>query len=201
MAADWLDVARYADTHGYQDDGMRADVAVARLGDRGLQPQHAVDHFITWQLAGDLLPNPTTEQRLATAFNRHHMQSQEGGIVEEEYRVEYVADRVNTFGAAFLGLTLQCARCHDHKYDPVLQQDYFKLFAFFNNVNEAGQIPYSGMPSPTVTMSTPEADAQLATLREAMARSSRPRASIASRRARRSRPGSRRCRRRGSRRP
>ena len=125
-----------------------------------------VDEFITWQLAGDLLPDPTPEQRLATAFNRNHMQSQEGGIVSEEYRVEYVADRVNTFGSAFLGLTLQCARCHDHKYDPVLQKDYFKLFAFFNNVNETGQIPYSGMPSPTVTISTPEADTAIAALRE-----------------------------------
>ncbi len=96
------------------------------------------------------------------------MQSQEGGIVSEEYRIEYVADRVNTFGTAFLGLTVQCARCHDHKYDPVLQKDFFKLFAFFNNVNETGQIPYSGMPSPTVTITTPDADAALATLRAAI---------------------------------
>ena len=148
MAADWLDVARYADTHGYQDDGMRPmwpwrDWVIAAFN-RNMP----LDDFITWQLAGDLLPNPTTEQRLATAFNRHHMQSQEGGIVPEEYRVEYVADRVNTFGAAFLGLTLECARCHDHKYDPILQKDYFKLFAFFNNVNETGQIPVLGDAEP-----------------------------------------------------
>ncbi len=168
MAADWLDVARYADSHGYQDDGMRPMSPWRDWVIAAFNRNMPVNDFITWQLAGDLLPNPTTEQRLATAFNRHHMQSQEGGIVPEEYRVEYVADRVNTFGAAFLGLTLQCARCHDHKYDPVLQKDYFKLFAFFNNVNEAGQIPYSGMPSPTVTISTPEADAELATLRAAM---------------------------------
>jgi hypothetical protein len=168
MAADWLDVARYADSHGYQDDGMRQMSPWRDWVIAAFNRNMPVDQFITWQLAGDLLPNPTPEQRLATAFNRHHMQSQEGGIVSEEYRVEYVADRVNTFGAAFLGLTLQCARCHDHKYDPVLQQDYFKLFAFFNNVNETGQIPYSGMPSPTVTLSTPEADAALATLRAAI---------------------------------
>jgi hypothetical protein len=168
MAADWLDVARYADSHGYQDDGMRQMHPWRDWVIKAFNRNMPVDDFMTWQLAGDLLPNATTEQRLATAFNRNHMQSQEGGIVSEEYRVEYVADRVNTFGSAFLGLTLQCARCHDHKYDPVMQQDYFKLFAFFNNVNETGQIPYSGMPSPTVTVSTPETDAELAALRAAI---------------------------------
>ena len=166
MATDWLDVARYADSHGYQDDGMRQMSPWRDWVIEAFNRNMPFDQFITWQLAGDLLPNPTPEQRLATAFNRNHMQSQEGGIVSEEYRVEYVADRVNTFGAAFLGLTVQCARCHDHKYDPILQKDFFKLFAFFNNVNESGQIPYAGMPSPTVTISTPEADAALAALRE-----------------------------------
>jgi hypothetical protein len=165
MAADWLDVARYADSHGYQDDGMRPMSPWRDWVIDAFNRNMPIDQFLTWQLAGDLLPNATTEQRLATAFNRHHMQSQEGGIVSEEYRVEYVADRVNTFGSAFLGLTLQCARCHDHKYDPLLQKDFFKIFAFFNNVNEAGQIPYSGMPSPTVTVSDPEADRALALLR------------------------------------
>ena len=119
MAADWLDIARYADSHGYQDD-VRRDMSpwrdwVIAAFNRNMP----IDEFITWQLAGDLLPDATREQRLATAFNRHHMQSQEGGIVLEEYRVEYVADRVQTFGQAFLGLSLDCARCHDHKYDPV----------------------------------------------------------------------------------
>jgi hypothetical protein len=168
MAADWLDVARYADSHGYQDDGMRPMSPWRDWVIAAFNRNMPVDQFITWQLAGDLLPDATPEMRLATAFNRNHMQSQEGGIVSEEYRVEYVADRVNTFGSAFLGLTVQCARCHDHKYDPILQKDYFKLFAFFNNVNETGQIPYSGMPSPTVTLSTPEADAELAALRAAI---------------------------------
>ncbi len=169
MAANWLDLARYADSHGYQDDGMRdmspwRDWVIGAFNDN-----LPYDRFIAWQLAGDLLPQPSHEQRLATAFNRNHMQSQEGGIVPEEYRTEYVADRVNTFGATFLGLTVDCARCHDHKYDPIMQADYFKLFAFFNNVNEAGQIPYSGVPSPTETVSNPEADAQLAGLRAQMA--------------------------------
>ncbi len=164
MAADWLDVARYADSHGYQDDGMREmwpwrDWVIAAFN-RNLR----VDQFITWQLAGDLLPQPTQEQRVATGFNRNHMQSQEGGIVGEEYRTEYVVDRVNTLGRAFLGLSVECARCHDHKYDPVTQKEFFRLYAFFNNVNEVGQIPYSGVPSPTVITTTPEVDATLAAL-------------------------------------
>jgi hypothetical protein len=166
MASDWLDIARFADSHGYQDDVMR-DMSpwrdwVIDAYNRNLP----LDTFITWQLAGDLLPEPTREQRLATAFNRHHMQSQEGGIVPEEYRVEYVADRVQTFGQAFLGLSLDCARCHDHKYDPVTQKEYFQLFAFFNSVNESGQAPYSGMPSPTVVLPSAEAEARLAELEQ-----------------------------------
>ncbi|HEY8550369.1 MAG TPA: DUF1553 domain-containing protein [Vicinamibacterales bacterium] len=168
MATDWLDLARYADSHGYQDDGMRdmwpwRDWVISAFN-RNLR----FDDFITWQLAGDLLPNATDEQRLATGFNRHHMQSQEGGIVSEEYRTEYVADRVNTFGRAFLGVSVECARCHDHKYDPITQKEYFRLFAFFNNVNETGQIPYSGIPSPTVIVTDEETKEKLAALRREM---------------------------------
>jgi hypothetical protein len=164
MAADWLDIARYADSHGYQDDGMREmwpwrDWVIAAFN-RNLR----VDDFITWQLAGDLLPQPTQEQLIATGFNRNHMQSQEGGIVGEEYRTEYVVDRVNTLGRAFLGLSVECARCHDHKYDPISQREFYRLYGFFNNVNEVGQIPYSGVPSPTAIVTTPEADAKLAAL-------------------------------------
>jgi hypothetical protein len=164
MAVEWLDVARYADSHGYQDDGMRPmwpwrDWVISAFN-RNLR----FDDFITWQLAGDLLPDATREQRLATGFNRNHMQSQEGGIVSEEYRTEYVADRVNTLGRAFLGLTIECARCHDHKYDPVSQKDYFRLFAFFNSVNETGQIPYSGIPSPSEMVMDAETERALAAL-------------------------------------
>ncbi|MGH9162490.1 MAG: DUF1549 domain-containing protein, partial [Vicinamibacteraceae bacterium] len=166
MANEWMDVARYADSHGYQDDGMRAmwpwrDWVISAFN-RNL----SFDTFITWQLAGDLLPNPTQEQRLATGFNRNHMQSQEGGVVDEEYRTEYVVDRVNTFGRAFLGLSVECARCHDHKYDPVTQKEFYQLFSFFNNVNETGQIAISGVPSPTVILTDASADARLAVLRE-----------------------------------
>ncbi|HTH48917.1 MAG TPA: DUF1553 domain-containing protein, partial [Candidatus Limnocylindria bacterium] len=129
------------------------------------------DQFVTWQLAGDLLPNPTKEQRLATAFNRLHLQNEEGGIVEEEFRVSYVVDRVNTFGTAFLGLTMECSRCHDHKYDPITQRDYYSLFSLFQNIDESGQTVYFGdvMPEPALLLSTDAQDARLAQLRTGIA--------------------------------
>ena len=110
------------------------------------------DQFVTWQIAGDLLPERSKEQRIATAFNRNHSQNAEGGIVNEEFQVEYVADRAQTFGTAFLGLTMECARCHDHKYDPISQKDYYQLFSYFNQVDESGQITFNtkDMPAPTM---------------------------------------------------
>ncbi|MEZ0540525.1 DUF1553 domain-containing protein [Fibrella arboris] len=167
QAVEWLDVARYADTHGYQDDGLRTMWPYRDWVIRSFNKNQPFNQFVTWQLAGDLLPQPTNaddrrDQLLATAFNRNHQQSQEGGIVDEEYRVEYVADRVATFGKAFLGLTTECARCHDHKYDPISQKDYFSLFAFFNSNNERGQIPYNGEAAPTITLTSAEEQAQLA---------------------------------------
>ncbi len=161
MAVPWLDLARYADTHGYQDDGLRTMWPYRDWVIKAFNQNLSFDRFITWQLAGDLLPRPTRDMLVATAFNRNHQQSQEGGIVPEEYRTEYVADRVNTFGKAFLGMTTECARCHDHKYDPISQKDYFSLFAFFNNNNENGQIPYNGEASPSLTLPSPEAEASL----------------------------------------
>lgn len=176
QAVEWLDVARYADTDGYQDDGLRTIWPYRDWVIKAFNRNLSFDRFVTWQLAGDLLPNRTgtdaaarssnQNRLLATAFNRNHQQSQEGGIVDEEYRTEYVADRVNTFGKAFLGLTTECARCHDHKYDPISQKDYFSLFAFFNSNNERGQIPYNGEASPTITLTTPETDARLRYIRE-----------------------------------
>lgn len=171
QAVDWLDVARYADTHGYQDDGLRTAWPYRDWVIRAYNRNLSFDRFITWQLAGDLLPKPVSEgerreRLIATAFNRNHQQSQEGGIVDEEYRTEYVADRTNTFGKAMLGLTVECARCHDHKYDPISQKDYYSLFAFFNSNNERGQIPYNGEAAPTVTLTKPETDAKLKFIRE-----------------------------------
>ncbi len=169
MAVEWLDVARYADSHGYQDDGMRTMWPWRDWVIGAFNRNMPFDQFVTWQLAGDLLPSATDEQRLATGFNRNHMQSQEGGIVAEEYRVEYVADRVNTLGRAFLGVSVECARCHDHKYDPISQKDYFRLFSFFNSVNETGNIPYSGVPSPAVMVVDAKTQAALDRVRAELA--------------------------------
>lgn len=168
MAVNWLDIARYADTHGYQDDGYRNIYPWRDWVIDAYNQNLSYDKFITWQLAGDLLPNPTREQLIATAFLRNHPQSQEGGIVDEEYRVEYVADRVNTFGKAFLAISTECARCHDHKYDPISQKNYFELFAFFNNNNEAGQIPYTGEASPSLILTTEEVEKQIKFINEKM---------------------------------
>jgi hypothetical protein len=169
MAVEWLDLARYADSHGYQDDGMRTMWPWRDWVIGAFNRNMPVDQFVTWQLAGDLLPSATDEQRIATGFNRNHMQSQEGGIVAEEYRVEYVADRVSTLGRAFLGVSVECARCHDHKFDPISQKDYYRLFAYFNNVNESGQIPYSGVPSPAVMVVDAKTEAALARVRAELA--------------------------------
>jgi hypothetical protein len=140
MAAYWMDVARYADSHGYQDDGLRTMWPWRDWVIHAFNKNYPYDQFLTWQLAGDLLPNPSKEQLLATGFNRNHKITQEGGVIDEEYRIEYVTDRTNTFGKTFLGLTFECAKCHDHKYDPILQKDYFSTFAFFNQVPEKGLV-------------------------------------------------------------
>ncbi len=138
MALHWLDVARYADSHGYQDDGLRTMWPWRDWVIHAFNENYSYEKFATWQLAGDLLPNPSKEMLLATGFNRNHKITQEGGVIDEEYRIEYVTDRTNTFGKAFLAITFECAKCHDHKYDPVLQKDYFSAFAFFNQVPEKG---------------------------------------------------------------
>jgi hypothetical protein len=138
MTLHWLDVARYADSHGYQDDNYRSQWPWRDWVIHAFNENLPYDKFITWQIAGDQLPNATTEQLLATGFNRNHKITEEGGVIDEEYRVSYVTDRTNTFGKALLGVTLECAHCHDHKYDPFSQKDYYQMFAFFNNVKEVG---------------------------------------------------------------
>ena len=168
MALEWLDVARYADSHGYQDDGMRNTWPWRDWVIRAFNKNMPYDQFLVEQLAGDLLPHATRDQILATCFNRNHPQSQEGGVVEEEYRIEYVADRTNTLGKALMGITLECARCHDHKYDPISQKDYYSLFAFFNNNNDWGIVPYNGEATPTVMLPTPAEEKTLDSLRMAM---------------------------------
>ena len=171
LAVHWLDLARYSDTYGYQVDRNRfvwpwRDWVISAFND-----SLPYDDFLTWQLAGDLLPNATDDQRLATTFNRLHPQKVEGGSVPEEFRVEYVADRNHTFGTAMLGLTLECARCHDHKYDPISQKEYYQLFAFFNTIDEAGLYSYftPSIPTPTLLMTDEAAKQKIAELEKQVA--------------------------------
>jgi hypothetical protein len=156
MAVDWLDLARYADSYGFQVDRERDMWAWRDWVIRAFNANLPWDRFVTWQLAGDLLPGATDDQRLATAFNRLHPQEAEGGSVEEEYRVNYINDRVTTFGTAFLGLTLECARCHDHKFDPIAQKEFYQLFAFFDDIDEAGLYSFFTPAVPTPTMWLPD---------------------------------------------
>jgi mono/diheme cytochrome c family protein len=154
MAVPWLDAARYADTSGYQSDGERHMWRWRDWVIEALNANLPFDQFTIEQLAGDLLPNPTLEQRIATGFNRNHRGNAEGGIIPEEYAVEYVADRVETTATVWLGLTLGCARCHDHKYDPLSQRDFYSLFAFFNNVAEKGRAIKIGNSPPYIQAPT-----------------------------------------------
>jgi hypothetical protein len=158
MAQDWMDLARYADTYGYQSDVERDLSPWRDWVIRAFNQNLRFDEFLRWQIAGDLLPGATREQRLATAFNRLHRQTNEGGSIEEEFRNEYVSDRVNTLGTAVLGLTLECARCHDHKYDPVTQRDYYRLAAFFNSIDESGLYSHFTRATPTPAMPLYEGD-------------------------------------------
>ncbi len=166
MAVDWLDIARYADSYGFQVDRPRAAWAWRDWVIASFNRNQPFDQFITWQLAGDLLPNATDEQVLATAFNRLHQQETEGGSVEEEYRVEYVSDRVQTFSTAFLGLTMECCRCHDHKFDPIAQKEYYQFFAMFQNIDEAGLYSFftDSTPTPAMVLGDEGAAARMAKL-------------------------------------
>lgn len=138
MAVHWLDVARYADSYGYQDDNIRTQWPWRDWVIHAFNKNIPYDQFITWQIAGDMLPNATKEQILATGFFRNHKYTEEGGVVPEEYRIEYLIDKTKTFGKGILGVTIECAQCHDHKYDPFSQKDYYSLLAFFNNTKEIG---------------------------------------------------------------
>lgn len=167
MASEWLDVSRYADTHGYQSDRERRMWPWRDWVIKAFNDNIGYDDFLTWQLAGDLLPNATREQHLATAFNRNHRQTEEGGSIEEEFRVEYVADRTNTTATAFLGLTMECARCHDHKYDPISQKEYYQFFSFFQNIDESGQTSHftDAVPVPALPLPNEQTQQELETLK------------------------------------
>lgn len=157
MAQVWLDAARYADSHGYSLDRRRVMWPWRDWVIQAYNQNKPFDEFATEQLAGDLLPNATVGQKLATGFNRNHPIQSEGGVINEEYRIETVVDRVETTSAVFLGLTMGCGRCHDHKYEPISQQEFYQFFAFFNNVPESAHVgnadnqadrPFLQAPSP-----------------------------------------------------
>jgi hypothetical protein len=132
MAQMWLDLARYGETQGYHHDRAPGPVALAGLGDPGFQREQALRPFHdVEQLAGDLLPEPTRDQLVATGFHRNEMTTSEGGALPEEYIVKYVVGRVDTTARVWLGTSMACAECHDHKYDPISQKDFYRLFAFF----------------------------------------------------------------------
>jgi hypothetical protein len=161
MAIRWLDAARYADTNGYQSDGPRTMWPWRDWVINAFQRDMPFDQFTIEQLAGDLLPNPTLSQQIATAFQRNHRTSAEGGIVDEEFRVDYVADRAETTSTVWLGLTVGCARCHDHKFDPITQKDYYSLFAFYNNVPERGFVWNFGNEDPVIKAPLPDQQKRL----------------------------------------
>ncbi len=180
LASRWLNAARYADTNGYQTDGPRI---MWRWRDWVIDAYNhnlSFDRFTIEQLAGDLLPSPTLDQRIATGFNRNHRGNSEGGIIPEEYAVEYVVDRVDTTATVWMGLTLACARCHSHKFDPITQEDFYKFFAFFNNVPENGRAIKLGNSPPMIKTPTRAQRGQLEALesrlkdRERQARASEP---------------------------
>lgn len=180
MATDWLDAARYADTYGRHED---AESAVWRYRDWVVQAFNQnlpYDKFLTWQTAGDLLPNPTREQYIATVFNRLVQQSNEAGSNEEEFRQDHVHDRVKTNATAILGLTMECARCHDHKYDPFTQRDYYSFSAFLNNIDELGLFARqtAGIPAPSLLLYTPEQETEHRAVLEQMAKTEKELAAI-----------------------
>jgi len=160
MAWDWLDAARYADSNGYQGDNERTMWPWRDWVIRSFNDNMPYDRFTVEQLAGDLLPNASREQVLATGFNRNHMINGEGGRIPEENRIEYVFDQTETVGTLWLGLTLTCSRCHDHKFDPISRRDYYRLFAYFNQtpVNGGGG---NGQTPPVIDFSTPEQETRL----------------------------------------
>ena len=136
MAVYWMDIARYADSFGYQLDNFRTQWPWRDWVIHAFNENLSYKDFITWQLAGDLVENPSKEQILATGFNRNHKITEEGAVDEEEYRITYVTDRTNTVGKALIGITFECAACHDHKFDPISQKNYYEMFSFFNNIDE-----------------------------------------------------------------
>ncbi len=178
MALEWLDLSRYADTNGYNNDEDRTMWPWRDWVINAFDKNMPFNQFAIEQLAGDLLPSPTQQQLIATGFLRNQGHNTEGGIIQEEYRVEYVADRVHTVSTVFLGLSMQCARCHDHKFDPISQKEYYQFYAFFNSLDEKqagyskfiGAEPFIRVPTAEQTEKTQALDQQIADLQSQLKR-------------------------------
>jgi hypothetical protein len=155
LALDWLDVARYADTNGYSIDDHRDMWGWRDWVIHAFMQNKPYDQFLTEQLAGDLMPAATPEQKMATGFLRNSMNTHEGGTIPEEYRVAYLADKVDTVATTFMGLTLKCAQCHDHKYDPISMKDYYRFYAFFDSATERGSGAKNGNTAPVIKVASP----------------------------------------------
>ena len=169
LAVDWLDAARFADTHGYHIDSGRDMTRWREWVIQAFNTNKPFDQFTVEQLAGDLLPNPTVEQLVASGFNRNHMINFEGGAIAEEYHTANIVDRVNTTGTVWLGLSVGCAQCHDHKYDPISQKEFYQFFAFFHNVPEAGLDGSKGNAAPVIRMPTAQQQQRLSALAKQIA--------------------------------
>ncbi|MBL8179787.1 MAG: DUF1553 domain-containing protein [Bryobacterales bacterium] len=168
MAMQWLDLARYADTHGYHIDSHRDMWPWRDWVIQAFNNNMPYDRFTVEQLAGDLLPNATRAQKLATGFNRNHMINYEGGAIPEEYHAEYIMDRVETTSVVWMGMTMGCARCHDHKYDPITQRDFYRFYAFFHNVDEKGLDGREGNAKPVLPLPDGLQEARLRELDQAI---------------------------------
>ena len=165
----WLDVARYGDTHGLHLDNYREMWPYRDWVIEAFNQNMPFDQFTTEQLAGDLLPEPTLEQQIATGFNRCHVTTSEGGSIDEEYYVQYAIDRADTTSTVWMGLTVGCAQCHDHKYDPITQKEFYQLYAYFNNITEKAMDGNRKDSPPVVKLPTPEQEAELAAFDEQIA--------------------------------
>ena len=170
LAMEWMDLSRYADSHGLHADGYRYMWPWRDWVIGAFKKNMHYDQFVTWQLAGDLLPDATQDQILATAFNRNNPMTAEGGVIDEEWRIEYIADRTNTVSTAFMGLTMECARCHDHKFDPVSQKEYYQLSAFFNQMTELGMTGDDGNFGPQLLMTKEEDEDKIASIKSMISR-------------------------------
>ena len=169
LTMDWLDLSRYADSHGLHADGLRTMWPWRDWVINAFKNNMPYDEFVTKQLAGDLFPNPSRQDVIPTAFNRNTPMTAEGGVIDEEWRLNYVFDRAETFGTAFLGLTVMCAKCHDHKFDPISQRDYYELAAFFNQTKELGMTGDDGDFGPLLLLPVPDKEKTLDEIQEQIA--------------------------------